>query len=129
MKSDKDKNPFFDEEETGGRPRMLLNERGTAVIKRMAEIMCTNEEIADVLGVGVDLITNDNNNAVFQAAKREGQVRGKMSLRRKQFALAEKNANMAIFLGKNYLDQKDKQEVESTLIGGLSFGFDDELMG
>lgn len=108
---------------------MLLNERGTAVIKRMAEIMCTNEEIADVLGVGVDLITNDNNNAVFQAAKREGQVRGKMSLRRKQFALAEKNANMAIFLGKNYLDQKDKQEVESTLIGGLSFGFDDELMG
>lgn len=129
MKSDKDKNPFFDEEETGGRPRMLLNERGAAVIKRMAEIMCTNEEIADVLGVGVDLITNDNNNAVFQAAKREGQVRGKMSLRRKQFALAEKNANMAIFLGKNYLDQKDKQEVESTLIGGLSFGFDDELMG
>ncbi len=129
MKSDKDKNPFFDEEETGGRPRMLLNERGAAVIKRMAEIMCTNEEIADVLGVGVDLITNDNNNAVFQAAKREGQVRGKMSLRRKQFALAEKNANMAIFLGKNYLDQKDKQEVESTLTGGLSFGFDDELMG
>lgn len=129
MKSDKDKNPFFDEEETGGRPRMLLNERGAAVIKRMAEIMCTNEEIADVLGVGVDLITNDNNNAVFQAAKRKGQVRGKMSLRRKQFALAEKNANMAIFLGKNYLDQKDKQEVESTLIGGLSFGFDDELMG
>lgn len=129
MKSDKDKNPFFDEEETGGRPRMLLNERGAAVVKRMAEIMCTNEEIADVLGVGVDLITNDNNNAVFQAAKREGQVRGKMSLRRKQFALAEKNANMAIFLGKNYLDQKDKQEVESTLIGGLSFGFDDELMG
>lgn len=129
MKSDKDKNPFFDEEETGGRPRMLLNERGAAVVKRMAEIMCTNEEIADVLGVGVDLITNDNNNAVFQAAKREGQVRGKMSLRRKQFALAEKNANMAIFLGKNYLDQKDKQEVKSTLFGGLSFGFDDELMG
>lgn len=129
MKSDKDKNPFFDAEETGGRPRMLLNERGTAVVKRMAEIMCTNEEIADVLGVGVDLITNDNNNAVFQAAKREGQVKGKMSLRRKQFALAEKNANMAIFLGKNYLDQKDKQEVESTLAGGLSFGFDDELMG
>ena len=129
MKSGKDKNPFFDEEETGGRPRMLLNEQGAAVIKRMAEIMCTNEEIADVLGVGVDLITNDNNNAVFQAAKREGQVKGKMSLRRKQFTLAEKNANMAIFLGKNYLDQKDKQEVESTLAGGLSFGFDDELMG
>lgn len=127
MKSDK--NPFFDTEETGGRPRMLLNERGAAVVKRMAEIMCTNEEIADVLGVGVDLITNDNNNSTFQGAKRAGQVMGKMSLRRKQFALAEKNANMAIFLGKNYLDQKDKQEIENKMAGGLSLGFDDELMG
>lgn len=129
MKIDKDKNPFFDAEETGGRPRMLLNERGAAIVKRMAEIMCTNEEIADVLGVGVDLITNDNNNQTFQDAKRAGQVNGKMSLRRKQFALAAKNANMAIFLGKNYLDQRDKQEIENTISGGVSLGFDDDLMG
>ena len=32
---------------------------------------------------------------------------GKSSLRRIQFRLAEKNASMAIFLGKQYLGQKD----------------------
>lgn len=35
---------------------------------------------------------------------------GKTSLRRTQWKLAEKNVAMAIWLGKNYLDQKDKSE-------------------
>lgn len=38
------------------------------------------------------------------AEKREG---GKVSLRRTQWKLAETNAAMAIFLGKNYLGQSD----------------------
>ena len=37
---------------------------------------------------------------------------GKISLRRSQFRLAEKNAAMAIWLGKQYLDQKDNPETE-----------------
>ena len=32
---------------------------------------------------------------------------GKISLRRSQFELAKKNANMAIWLGKQYLDQRE----------------------
>lgn len=44
--------------------------------------------------------------------KREG---GKASLRRTQWKLAENNATMAIFLGKQYLGQKDKPEEETTL--------------
>ena len=35
-----------------------------------------------------------------------------MSLRRTQFKLAEKNPTMAIFLGKQYLGQRDNIEVE-----------------
>ena len=35
---------------------------------------------------------------------------GLISLRRSQFQLAEKNPSMAIFLGKNYLGQKDRFE-------------------
>lgn len=35
---------------------------------------------------------------------------GKISLRRSQWKLAEKNANMAIWLGKQYLGQKDQVE-------------------
>ena len=34
-----------------------------------------------------------------------------MSLRRKQWNLAESNASMAIFLGKNYLNQRDQQSI------------------
>ena len=36
---------------------------------------------------------------------------GKASLRRIQFNLAKKSPAMAIFLGKNYLDQSDHKEV------------------
>ena len=43
------------------------------------------------------------------AIKRE---KGKISLRRSQFQLAQKNAPMAIFLGKNYLGQRDSIEYE-----------------
>lgn len=38
---------------------------------------------------------------------------GKISLRRSQWRLAEKNANMAIFLGKQYLGQKDEPEQQA----------------
>jgi hypothetical protein len=36
-----------------------------------------------------------------------GRMEGLASLRRKQFAMAESNATMAIWLGKQYLGQKD----------------------
>jgi hypothetical protein len=35
-----------------------------------------------------------------------------MSLRRKQWKLADKSASMAIFLGKNYLGKRDSIEYE-----------------
>jgi len=38
----------------------------------------------------------------------------KIKLRRNQFKLSEKSAAMAIFLGKNYLNQKDSVEYEDT---------------
>ena len=40
-------------------------------------------------------------------------AKGRTSLRRYQFKLAEKNAAMAIFLGKNYLGQKDYFESDN----------------
>jgi len=122
-------NVFFDEIKTGGRPRLVINKRGQKLTTDLSKIMCSNEEIATALGVSINVLTNDNNAELFNAAKAAGQAEGKKSLRRRQFALAAKNANMAIFLGKNYLDQRDRQEIESTISGGVSLGFDDELMG
>lgn len=37
---------------------------------------------------------------------------GKISLRRHQFQLAEKNPTMAIWLGKQYLDQHDEVQID-----------------
>lgn len=44
--------------------------------------------------------------------KKNGMMALKIGLRRNQFALSKKSAAMAIFLGKNYLGQKDNLEHE-----------------
>lgn len=49
----------------------------------------------------------------FQEAYERLSQNGRASLRRNQFELSKKNATMAIFLGKQYLGQKDIPE-EST---------------
>jgi hypothetical protein len=48
--------------------------------------------------------------------KKTGLMGLKIRLRRNQFKLSEKNAAMAIFLGKNYLGQKDVVETEDTTV-------------
>ena len=45
---------------------------------------------------------------------KKGQDNGKRSLRRIQFKLAEKNPTMAIWLGKQYLGQRDNIDVANT---------------
>lgn len=45
--------------------------------------------------------------------KKNGGMALKISLRKSQLKLAEKNAAMAIFLGKNYLGQKDYFESDN----------------
>lgn len=44
----------------------------------------------------------------FSEVFKQKRGTGKISLRRAQFRLAEKNANMAIWLGKQYLGQRDE---------------------
>lgn len=46
--------------------------------------------------------------------KENGGMALKIKLRRNQFKLSERSASMAIFLGKNYLNQKDSVEYEDT---------------
>lgn len=73
-------------------------------VKKLASIMCTQEEIASFLGCDVRTLQRDDR---FVTIYKEGRENGKMSLRRMQFKLAEKSYAMAIFLGKQYLGQKD----------------------
>ena len=79
-------------------------------------LQCTREEIADFFEVDMDTVTNwckRTYGKSFSAVFGEKRARGKISLRRNQFRMAEKNANMAIWLGKQYLNQKDRPEEEA----------------
>ena len=104
------KEDFFEKKINGGSPKLLLNDKGCKMIENLSSLMCTDEEIASILGVSVDTLTNKNNKDTFTEYKLKGQNKGKSSLRRIQFKLAEKNSAMAIFLGKQYLGQKDVVE-------------------
>lgn len=95
-----------------GRPKKEID---YDVVEKLANIQCTQEEIASFLGLSVRTLQRDEE---FCRIYKKGQENGKMSLRRIQFKLAEKNTSMAIFLGKQYLGQKDNPHEE---------GYNDEI--
>jgi len=96
------------------RPRKVIDERQ---VEALASIMCTTEEIAAVVGCSTDTLERR-----FAAALENGRLRGKQSIRRKMYHLAmEGNAMMLIWLSKQYLGHADKQEVEQSGNGRLTF--------
>ena len=88
-------------------------------VRRVASLQCTQREAAAFFSMSASkwskLLKSDDR---VKAAWEEGRERGKVSLRRKQMDLATTNAQMAIHLGKQYLDQTDSKSVELTGRGG-----------
>lgn len=102
-----------------GRPEgstlLQLTDETLEQIKGLARIQCTQKEAAAVLGVHREtfinfLDTHEKARTVWE----DGKENGKASLRRYQFKMAEKNPTMAIWLGKNWIDQTDKTESNVT---------------
>ena len=91
-----------------GRPKKEID---YTAVEKLANIQCTQEEIASFLELSVRTLQRDEE---FCRIYKKAQDNGKMSLRRMQFKLADKNPTMAIWLGKQYLKQRDNIEVEST---------------
>ena len=109
-----------------GRPRIQIDE---AQFKDLCNMLCTEEEIAGFFHCDRDTLwrwCKRTYKKPFTEVFKEFSANGKMSLRRKQFALAEKSAAMAIFLGKNYLGQTDQVENK---IEFENDGFIDALKG
>jgi hypothetical protein len=90
----------------GGRPKIEIDYK---IVDKLSQIACTQEEIASILGCSVDTLQRD---IEFCGIYKDGLNKARASLRRKQFALADKNAAMAIFLGKNMLKQRDNIDIE-----------------
>jgi len=91
-----------------GRPRVDID---LGLAEKLGAIQCTYTEAAAVMGIPSGTLKNRED---FTTAFKKGLEKGKMSIRRSQFKLAEKNAAMSIWLGKQYLGQKDKIETENT---------------
>jgi len=89
-----------------GRPLAKID---AEVVRKLAGYGCTVSEIAAV--VDCDKRTLERR---FAAVMEKGREHGKASLRRQQFKLANAgNATMLIWLGKQQLGQRDRQDVTS----------------
>ena len=87
-----------------GRPKKEID---YTTVEKLANIQCTQDEIASFLGISTRTLQRDER---FMELFNRGRENGKMSLRRIQWKHAEKSVPMAIWLGKQYLGQRDKVE-------------------
>ena len=92
-----------------------LKELDKKQFENLCGLQCTKEEICsffDVTDKTLERWCKRTYKAGFSEVFRQKRGKGKISLRRAQFRLAEKNANMAIFLGKQYLGQRDQPDTD-----------------
>lgn len=99
----------------GGRPRKLITDAATLKqVAGLGRLQATVRECAAFFSVSPVTFEAFLKEPDVVEAFESGKGQGLLSVRRSQFRLAEKNAAMAIFLGKNYLGQTDKQDHQHT---------------
>lgn len=90
-----------------------LKEIDKKQFENLCALQCTKEEICGFFEISEKTLNSwckRTYKAGFSLVFQQKRGKGKISLRRSQFRLAEKSANMAIWLGKQYLNQKDQIE-------------------
>lgn len=90
-----------------GRPKKEIDQKQ---FESLCGLQCTLEEVCGFFNVTdktLDSWCKRTYGASFSEVFKQKRGAGKISLRRAQFRLAQKSANMAIWLGKQYLDQKE----------------------
>lgn len=111
------------------RPRKEIDQKA---FESLCGLQCTKEEICGFFDLTDKTLENwckRTYKAGFSEVFKQKRGLGKISLRRHQWRLAEKNAAMAIWLGRNYLGQKEEPEevaeVEDTAAFFDSAGLDE----
>ena len=106
-----------------GRPKIEIDWKQ---LKKLCNLQCTLEEISNWFECSEDTIERrikEEHTITFAEFFKKHNAGGKISLRRNQFKLSEKSAAMAIWLGKNYLGQRDNQEEHSSGYESVDFEF------
>lgn len=94
------------------------------MFEQLCALQCTQSEIASVLKISDETLRTrakakyemDNYLDIYKKFSEHG----KTSLRRNQFAQSKKSASMAIWLGKQWLGQKDLSKEQETLYNTFS---------
>ena len=93
-----------------GRPKIVIDKEQ---FEKLCSLQCTLAEMLaffDVSDKTLESWCKRTYGLNFSEVFKQKRQAGFISLRRTQFQLAKKSAAMAIFLGKNYLGQTDKDD-------------------
>lgn len=93
------------------RPRKNIDQKE---FEKLCAIQCTKQEICDwfeITDKTLESWCKRTYKQGFSEVFRQKRGKGKVALRRNQFRLSETNVSMAIWLGKQYLGQKDNLQV------------------
>ena len=90
-----------------GRPKIVVD---IEILKNLASIGCPDYEIASVLNISAKTLKRNYADIVEQFKEK-----GKASLRKKMWdkAVKKDNTHMQIWLSKNYLGMKDRNQTEN----------------
>jgi hypothetical protein len=97
-----------------GRPKKEIDPQ---LFENLCSIFCTQAEICEIIGVTANTLRDwceDFYGEDFLSVYKKHSGKGKMSLRRAQLKMAQTNATMAIWLGKQFLNQLDRVEEQIT---------------
>ncbi|MDD4312264.1 MAG: hypothetical protein PHW41_07265 [Eubacteriales bacterium] len=92
------------------RPKKTWIGKETEQFEALCKIQCSKVEICAVMSVTdktLDRLVKEKYGQPFDKVQEHFRSYGKASLLRSQFKLAERNPSMAIWLGKQFLGQKD----------------------
>lgn len=106
------------------RPRKEIDKKQ---FENLCALQCTHDEICawfDVTAKTLESWCKRTYGDSFSKVFAQKRGKGKISLRRSQWQLAEKSASMAIWLGKQYLNQRDNVDVTVSDAKGIAL---DEL--
>ena len=103
---------YWQEGRIMARPKKEIDQKE---FEKLCALQCTQQEICDWFYIDhktLDKWCKEVYEKSFSQVFTQKRGIGRVSLRRNQWKLSENNVAMAIFLGKNFLGQKDKQEID-----------------
>jgi hypothetical protein len=81
-------------------------------LEKLCSLQCTDEEIAAWFGISTRTIESRRKQPQFAAVMTRGKAKGRISVRRAQMKLLESgNGTMGVWLGKQFLGQRDPIEL------------------